>query len=131
MSIPIPTDISPFTISAIKQIIVRQFRSGYLINPPCQIMFQCHDRNGLFSTIRRIVDLSNDRSYFRRNHRFQDHLLFYARLYRVAIECICGRHADSKIHRLLLNFNNVPLGDFLLEYLCELDDAMVVVGVYI
>ena len=107
------------TVRAIRRIIAGQFREGFPLYLPVVNAFTVLDTNHFLERVSTIIDSTQDRGWFRSNSRFEDHLTFYARLYRVALECIYGYHADGLVPKLLLT---ITPDDF--DHLCVLESAM-------
>ena len=118
-------------IEAIHSQIKFQVSNGFAIHPPCVYLHRSYDvAYNFIGQVQLIVNYTCDRAFFMENPRF-DGFLFYARLYRAALECINGTQNGTDIRRLLVNIEkDMNIGD-MLPYLCALDDAMIVAGIYL
>ena len=115
-----------FTVRAIYGQIKKQFDGGWPLIPPAVCIFSPRDTHGFIKAVQLIIDATHNRSWFRHNPRFIDHITFYARLYRAALECICERHNGTEVSRLLLSIDPFNCDD-----LCEMDSAMTMSGIYL
>ena len=100
--------------------------------PPSLLAYRLMD-NTFIPNARELVETLENNGDLIPKQFLDDHLAFYARIYAAALECCVGRHTGTDIRRLLLEFNLESLKeeDDFDTYLQDLDDAMIVAGIYL
>lgn len=114
-----------FTVPLIRAQVRMQYAGGWPIRPPAVCTFSPRDTRGFIRIVQTIIEVTQSRSWFRHNPRFVDHLTFYARLYRAALECISGLHDGTILSQLLLNIDPFDCNE-----LYALDSAMTFAGIF-
>ena len=117
-----------FTVDVIRNQLRIQLQGGWQLIPPAVCTFSQRDTRGFIRAVRTIIEATQDRGWFRLNPCFVDHLTFYARLYRAALECICGLHnatAVTALSQTLLRINPFDCVDLYL-----LDSTMTFAGIF-
>ena len=117
-----------FPVQVIRRQLAIQFEGGWPLLPPAVCTFSQRDTRGFIRAVQTIIEATQDRGWFRHNPPFVDHLTFYARLYRAALECICGLHngtAVTALSQTLLRINPFDCVDLYL-----LDSTMTFAGIF-